>query len=106
MRSRITMDEIEELPMDELSSSSREDRQDVKRARFDDDAQSRSNPPMVDTSSLFPPPRSTRSLAERTAGISVSDALVDGPNGPVLYDDWRTSKKNLKGPANWRGYDV
>jgi hypothetical protein len=98
------MNEIEEYPMNELSSSSRDEKscRDVKRARFEEDAESTSNPPIVDTSALFPPSHDS----EQYAGISISDALIDSPRGPVLYDDWRASRKNSKGNGKWNSDNV
>ena len=107
-RPRSGMLEIEEVPMDELSSSSsaREGRGDRKRPRFDEEARhppKRAHPPVVDPSSLFPSPRSTRSLSEQANEILISDALIDGLEGPILYDDWRTAKNQSQSQGNGHG---
>jgi len=45
--------------------------------------------PAVDENVLFPPPRSSLSIHEQEDGIVVSPALIDGPSGPMLYEEWR-----------------
>lgn len=36
---------------------------------------------------LFPPTRSTESID--SSGISISPALYDGPDGPMLFEEWK-----------------
>ena len=44
---------------------------------------------IVDPEALFPPPRSAESLDDLAGGISISPALIDGPDGPMLYEEWK-----------------
>ena len=39
---------------------------------------------VIDPEALFPPPRSAESLDDLAGGISISPALIDGPDGPML----------------------
>ena len=39
---------------------------------------------IVDPEALFPPPRSAESLGDLVSGISISPALIDGPDGSML----------------------
>ena len=38
----------------------------------------------IDPEALFPPPRSAEPLDDLAGGISISPALIDGPDGPML----------------------
>ena len=44
---------------------------------------------VIDPETLFPPPRSAESLDDLAGGISISPALIDGPDGPMLYEEWK-----------------
>lgn len=44
---------------------------------------------VIDPASLFPPPRSTESLDDLSVGIAISPALYDGPDGPMLFEEWK-----------------
>ena len=44
---------------------------------------------VIDPETLFPPPRSAESLDDLAGGISISPALIDGPDGPMLYVEWK-----------------
>ena len=44
---------------------------------------------VIDPEALFPPPRSAESLDDLAGGISISPALIDGPDGPMLYEEWK-----------------
>ena len=37
----------------------------------------------IDPEALFPPPRSAESLDDLAGGISITPALIDGPDGPM-----------------------
>ena len=39
---------------------------------------------VIDPEALFPPPRSAESLDDVAGGISISPALIDGPDGSML----------------------
>ena len=43
----------------------------------------------IDPEALFPPPRSAESLGDLVSGISISPALIDGPDEPMLYEEWK-----------------
>ena len=44
---------------------------------------------VIDPEALFPPPRSAESLYDLAGGILISPALIDGPDGPMLYEEWK-----------------
>ena len=44
---------------------------------------------VIDPEALFPPPRSAGSLDDLAGGISISPALIDGLDGPMLYEEWK-----------------
>ena len=45
---------------------------------------------VIDPEAFFPPPRSAESLDDLASEISISPALIDGPDGPMLsYEEWK-----------------
>ena len=44
---------------------------------------------VIDPEALFLPPRSAESLYDLAGGILISPALIDGPDGPMLYEEWK-----------------
>ena len=44
---------------------------------------------VIDPEALFPPPRSAESLDGLAGGISINPVLIDGPDGPMLYEEWK-----------------
>ena len=44
---------------------------------------------VIDPEASFPPPRSAESLDDLAGGILISPALIDGPDGPMLYEEWK-----------------
>ena len=46
-------------------------------------------PTAVDLNTLFPPPGSRQSDDDLAGVIAVSPALIDGPDGPMLYEEWK-----------------
>ena len=44
---------------------------------------------VIDPEAFTPPPRSAESLDDLAGGISISPALIDGPDRPMLYDGWK-----------------
>lgn len=44
---------------------------------------------VIGPESLFPPPRSTESIDDLASGIWISPALYDGPDGPILFEEWK-----------------
>ena len=51
---------------------------------------------IVDPEALFPPPRSAESLDDLAGGISISPVLIDGPDGPMLYDGWKRQTQSAQ----------
>ena len=43
---------------------------------------------VIDPEALFPP-HSAESLDHLAGGILISPALIDGPDGPMLYEEWK-----------------
>lgn len=43
---------------------------------------------VVDPGTMLVMPRSSQSFDEHAQGITISPALIDGPDGPMLYNEW------------------
>ena len=43
---------------------------------------------VIDSEALFPP-RCAESLDDLAGGILISPALIDGLDGPMLYEEWK-----------------
>ena len=51
---------------------------------------------VIDPETLFPPPRSADSLNDLAGGISISLALIDGPDALMLYEEWKRRTQSAR----------